>query len=78
MSAKSNSKKGNWQIKRINSKSGPLNGTVMSEAIRKSESISGESKILWSAREGQGNECIAVPYSTILHMIMYIQHWDDD
>ena len=54
MSGKSNSKKGNWQIKRVNSKSGPLKGTMMSQAIRKPISVSGETKVLWSAREGLG------------------------
>ena len=39
MAAKTGSNQGNWKIKKINSKAGPLNGTLLSSAIR---SISGQ------------------------------------
>ena len=34
MAAKTGSNQGNWKIKKINSKAGPLNGTLLSSAIR--------------------------------------------
>ena len=42
MSAKTGSNQGNWKIKKINSKSGPLNGTILSTAIRSTLNTSGE------------------------------------
>ena len=42
MAAKTGSNQGNWKIKKINSKSGPLNGTILSNAIRSTSNTSGE------------------------------------
>ena len=40
---------GNWQIKRVSSTTGPYTETVLSDAIRKPETIPGETTLLWSA-----------------------------
>ena len=47
MAAKTGSKQGNWKIKKINSKSGPLNGTILSTAIRSTQNTSGEAVHLY-------------------------------
>ena len=47
MSAKAKSQQGTWQIKRINSNTGPV-GTKLSDAIRRPFSVSGQTKVLWS------------------------------
>ena len=54
MSAKDKSNQGNWQIKRINSKSGPLHGTILSDAIRSVKFVPGETKVLWVAQDEAG------------------------
>eukprot|EP00092_Neocalanus_flemingeri_P009610 GFUD01010342.1.p1 GENE.GFUD01010342.1~~GFUD01010342.1.p1 ORF type:complete len:223 (+),score=63.41 GFUD01010342.1:82-669(+) len=38
---------GNWQIKRVNSETGPYLGTVLSDAIRKQYTVPGETTLLW-------------------------------
>ena len=40
---------GNWQIKRIISSTGPYTGTILSDAIRRPHSVTGETKLLWRA-----------------------------
>lgn len=40
---------GNWQIKRVNSETGPYLGTVLSDAIRKQYTVPGETTLLWQA-----------------------------
>lgn len=42
MAAKTGSYQGNWKIKKINSKTGPHNGTKLSNAIRSTKNVSGE------------------------------------
>ena len=54
MSSKKDSKQGNWQVKRINSKSGPLKGTILSDAIRSANSVPGETEVLWAAKDETG------------------------
>ena len=47
---------GNWQIKRIISSTGPYTGTILSDAIRRPHSVTGETKLLWRAdRDAAGN-----------------------
>lgn len=41
--------KGPWQIKRVNSMTGPYKGSVLSDAIRSSSSVNEETTLLWSA-----------------------------
>ena len=41
-----------WQIKRINSITGPV-GTNMSDAIRMSSSVPGQTKVLWKYQEAR-------------------------
>jgi len=47
MSSQAGSYQGNWQIKRISSVTGPV-GTSLSDAIRRPQSVSGQTKVLWS------------------------------
>ena len=39
----------NWQIKKVSSSTGPFEGTVLSDAIRNSESVPGQTKLVWRA-----------------------------
>ena len=39
----------NWQIKKMSSSTGPFEGTVLSDAIRNSESVPGQTKLVWRA-----------------------------
>ena len=41
-----------WQIKRINSITGPV-GTNMSDAIRMSSNVTGQTKVLWKYQEAR-------------------------
>ena len=45
----SGARQGNWQVKRVSSWTGPNNGTIMTVAIRKPESVAGHTKLLWRA-----------------------------
>ena len=47
---------GNWQVKRVSSTTGPLNGTLLSDAIRSPESRADQTEVLWSATEGWKEE----------------------
>ena len=40
---------GNWQLKRVSSRTGPYTGTVLSDAIRRPHSVEGETVLLWRA-----------------------------
>ena len=66
MSAKDKSKQGNWQMKRVNSKSGPLKGTILSDAIRSNKSVAGETEVLWAAKEDEGYQSFNIHISSIL------------
>ena len=50
MSSKAESGQGPWQVKRVNSRTGPV-ATTMSDALRKPKSIRGQTKLLWSYAE---------------------------
>lgn len=47
MCAKAGSGQGNWQIKRVKSKTGPYNGTLLSNAIRNPVSVPDQTIVLW-------------------------------
>lgn len=42
----------NWQLKRINSETGPV-GTTLSDAIRSQYSVPGQTEVLWTS-DGSG------------------------
>ena len=44
----------NWQLKRVNSVTGPV-GTFLSDAIRNPNSVSGQTEVLWTSGSGAGN-----------------------
>jgi len=50
-SCKGTCRQGNWQLKRVNSKTGPYAGLTLSDAIRKPYSVDGETELLWKADE---------------------------
>ena len=50
--------KGNWQIKRVTSSTGPYKESVLSDAIRMPASISGETTLLWSADPVQAGQLV--------------------
>ena len=64
---------GNWQIKRVNSETGPYLGTVLSDAIRKQYTVPGETTLLWQAdRQTAGNNnqnYICLLYSLYLSQV---------
>ena len=41
-------KRGGWQIKRVNSVTGPSEGTVMTDAIENRFGVEGQTDVLWS------------------------------
>ena len=45
---------GGWQIKRVTSSTGPMQGTLMTDAIRNTASVPGQTKILWAAPKEAG------------------------
>ena len=47
MSAKRWTGQGPWQLKRVNSTTGPYVGTLMSDAIRSPYSVTGQTEMLW-------------------------------
>ena len=44
----------NWQLKRVNSVTGPV-GTFLSDAIRNPNSVSGQTEVLWTSGSDAGN-----------------------
>ena len=54
MSARAGSPKGGWQVKRINSVTGPFDGTKMTDAIEKwNTNVTGQTTMLWSGPDSQ-------------------------
>ena len=52
--------RGGWQIKRVNSVTGPFVGTAMSDAIENRESVTGQTEVLWSGlwpEDGATEKC---------------------
>ena len=47
MGAKRYTGQGPWQLKRVNSTTGPYVGTYMSDAIRADYSVPGQTEMLW-------------------------------
>ena len=45
---------GGWQVKRVNSVTGPSDGTVMTDAIEKEQSVTDQTTLLW---KGPNNFC---------------------
>lgn len=45
---------GGWQIKRVTSSTGPMQGTLMTDAIRNTASVPGQTKVLWAAPKEAG------------------------
>ena len=41
--------RGGWQIKRVNSVTGPFQGTVMIDAIENRFGVDGQTEVLWSS-----------------------------
>ena len=55
MSSKAGGSQGGWQVKRINSVTGPLNGTNMTEAIEKwNTNVTGQVTIIWHGNDSTG------------------------
>ena len=61
MSAKAGSANGGWEIKRVNSVTGPFVGMVMTDAIEKwNEDVPGQTTMIWSgpdSQDGPESEC---------------------
>ena len=54
MSSKNNSRQGPWQLKRINSKTGPHVGTQLSSAIRSEQTTTNQTTVLWKTTNING------------------------
>ena len=48
MSSQSGSGQGTWQLKRVNSNTGPI-GTVLSEALQSTSNVAGQTEILYAS-----------------------------
>ena len=55
MSSKAGSNQGPWQLKRVQSSTGPV-GTSLSDACRKPYSVSGQTKMLWIATSRRNSD----------------------
>ena len=54
MSSQAGSPKGGWQVKRVNSLTGPFNGTNMIKAIEQwNKTVTGQVTMIWSGDDSQ-------------------------
>ena len=51
MSARDTNSRGGWQVKRVNSVTGPLVGTTMTDAIEEDTSVTDQTEIVWKGPE---------------------------
>ena len=65
------SNQGSWQLKRVISSTGPI-GTHLSDAARKSESVSGQTEILWMSSDSSSGWTHDTAYR------FYILHLPDE
>ena len=54
MSSMAGSGQGPWQIKRVESSTGPLHGSYQSSAIRTPQSVPGQTTLLWKSPNNAG------------------------
>ena len=47
MAPRDNNNRGGWQVKRVNSATGPDNGTTMTDAIEEATSVTDQTEMLW-------------------------------
>jgi len=59
MSARSTNSRGGWQVKRVNSATGPFVGTTMTDAIEEDTSVTDQTEMLWKGPESNciGSKC---------------------
>ena len=59
MSARDTNDWGGWQVKRVNSATGPLVGTIMTDAIGEDTSVTDQTEMLWKGPESNclGSRC---------------------
>ena len=55
MAARSTNSRGGWQIKRVNSATGPLNSTDMTDAIEEETNVTNQTEMLW---KGTQSSCV--------------------
>ena len=73
MAAKTGSNQGNWKIKKINSKSGPLNGTILSNAIRSTSNTSGEAVHLFERDRDKSYSNILTRLQPVVMRLAYFR-----
>ena len=49
MTPKDTNSQGGWQIKRVNSATGPLDGSTMTDAIEEDTSVTDQTEMLWKS-----------------------------
>ena len=65
MSARDTNSRGGWQVKRVNSATGPFVGTTMTDAIEEDTSVTDQTEIVWKGPESvcTGSQCqLLQPY----------------
>ena len=59
MAARDTNSRGGWQVKRVNSATGPFAGTTMTDAIEEDSSVTDQTEMLWIGPESAclGSKC---------------------
>ena len=58
MAAKDTNSRGGWQVKRVNSATGPFVGTAMTDAIEEDTSETDQTEVLWKGQASCiGSKC---------------------
>ena len=49
MAPRDTNNRGGWQVKRVNSDTGPFVGTTMTDAIEEATNVTGQTEMLWES-----------------------------
>ena len=74
MAPRDTNDRGGWQVKRVNSATGPNVGTVMTDAIEEEKSVTDQTTLLWKGPENRclGSKCSYVHLLTrIFNFLFY-------
>ena len=70
-----------WHLKRVHSKTGPLDGTLMAEATRMPHDVPDQTTVLWKSDDSKGSNNIFAKSKTDVYpkkisLKLYIPLWD--
>ena len=61
-----------WHLKRVHSKTGPYNGTIMSEATRIPHDVTDQTTVLWKSDDSKGSNNIFAKSRTDVYPKKYL------